>query len=150
MIFDFSNTVDSILHKKVENDPREKKGNDIKIFTISRNFGPSSVEKNNADILTINVPIDLEADKIPNYQNTKAAHLKKIEIRYELLNKLLHECSKETCLHTDHQRRMRVRKIMIEKLLRHYKKDEEIYRHDLEQLINMEEGLVVSKTICYS
>ena len=142
MIFDFSSIVASIIHKKVENDSREKQGNDIKIFTIIRTFGQTSVEKNVTEILRINVPIDLEADKMPNYQNTEAAHLKKIEIRYELLNKLLHECSKETCFHTDHQRRMRARKIMIEKLLRHYKKDEDLYRHDLEQLIKMENILV--------
>ena len=140
--FDFSNKVASIIQKEVKNDSWEKKDNDIKIFTISRNYVQSPIEKTNAERLTINVNTDSDADKISNYQNTKAAHLMKIEVRHELLNKLLHECSKETSLDADQQRRMKARKIMIKKLLRHCKKDEYLYGQVLQQLITMEEHLL--------
>ena len=90
---------------------RAKKDNDIKIFTIFRNFGQSPIEKTNAELFTINMTLDSEADKISNYQRTNVAHQKKIKIRYELLNKLLHECSKETSLDADQQQRMKSRKM---------------------------------------
>ena len=85
---------------------------------------------------------DSDADKISNYQKTTAAHLMKIEVRHELLNKLLHECSKETSLNADQQRRMKVRKILITKLLRHCKTDEDLYGQVLQQLITLEHHLV--------
>ena len=132
-----------MTHKKVKNDSREKKDNDVKIFTIFRNLGQSPIEKTNAEILTINVNIDSEPDKIANFQKTKAFHLKKIEVRYELLNKLLHECSKQNGLDADQQRKMKVRKIMIKELLKHCKKDEDHYGRVLQKLIKMEEHLVV-------